>query len=108
MGGENLTYGLYPSISAGSSPRGRGKLNAVPDAGDDLRLIPAWAGKTIVAVMRIVSSPAHPRVGGENSAKMPTDDVGMGSSPRGRGKRAGKVGISLDAGLIPAWAGKTH
>ena len=33
-------------------------------------LIPAWAGKTIPALMVSVEPGAHPRVGGENSAQL--------------------------------------
>ena len=46
VGGENISGLFIDAAAKGSSPRGRGKLDAVPDAGDDLRLIPAWAGKT--------------------------------------------------------------
>ena len=45
--GENLTYGLYPSISAGSSPLTRGKLPRCDARSRHWRLIPAHAGKTL-------------------------------------------------------------
>ena len=91
----------------GSSPRGRGKR--VFDAEPDVRrgLIPAWAGKTRSQGCRGCSTPAHPRVGGENHEIATSADLTAGSSPRGRGKRNHDVAPNRRAGLIPAWAGKT-
>ena len=52
-------------------------------------------------------SEAHPRVGGENQLSDTCIIVGMGSSPRGRGKLA-RSELRRDLfRLIPAWAGKT-
>ena len=72
-----------------------------------LRLIPAWAGKTVRMDELPQPVRAHPRVGGENSRSTSQIVVPFGSSPRGRGKP--DQGLSLDGlvGLIPAWAGKT-
>ena len=66
MGGENQADRFVMSPHEGSSPRGRGKREAVNDAVLDKRLIPAWAGKTCGC--GVVGDPfeAHPRVGGEN------------------------------------------
>ena len=50
------------------------------------RLIPAWAGKTVVYDVPTHLSEAHPRVGGENSPLHLTPSEVQGSSPRGRGK----------------------
>ena len=65
-GGENPP--LYPSArtAIGSSPRGRGKLVGGWANEDDLRLIPARAGKTISSAVAPLLSAAHPRAGGEN------------------------------------------
>ena len=53
----------------GSSPRGRGKRTLrVRDSGE-FGLIPARAGKTPAIVLPVVMWRAHPRAGGENSAK---------------------------------------
>ena len=53
------------------------------------------------------SSPAHPRVCGENWSAIIHDERALGSSPRVRGKpRAGGVDEAVDR-LIPACAGKT-
>ena len=85
--GENrLACGPW-TIRSGSSPLTRGKLDAAPDAGDDLRLIPAHAGKT--------TRPAS------------IDGWSMGSSPLTRGKLEREPGPPEGRGLIPAHAGKT-
>ena len=71
-------------------------------------LIPAWAGKTLRPSSPTSANGAHPRVGGENSW-LPSDTrTTLGSSPRGRGKRAQQGAELLILGLIPAWAGKTN
>ena len=46
-------------------------------------------------------------MGGENIVDKPNILAGLGSSPRGRGKRARVERVSVASGLIPAWAGKT-
>ena len=86
VGGENMSRLNLGNASMGSSPRGRGKLGlhlAVSVSGG---LIPAWAGKTIATPCLRGYHAAHPRVGGENSAKKWGARPTEGSSPRGRGK----------------------
>ena len=50
------------------------------------RLIPAGAGKTLLAAVNGSSLTAHPRGGGENGAIIYIPLDCSGSSPRGRGK----------------------
>ena len=87
VGGENGGNSGDHEEDRGSSPRGRGKPTTAPPAIQAVRLIPAWAGKTLRRRSFIRHLPAHPRVGGENmqAAMQLTRD--NGSSPRGRGKR---------------------
>ena len=107
VGGENATPAKLRVFLNGSSPRGRGKLRRPEKRGRGPGLIPAWAGKTDLDEPETVQDWAHPRVGGENGA-LPADGMELdGSSPRGRGKPVETIGEILDAGLIPAWAGKT-
>ena len=47
------------------------------------------------------------RVGGENQLSETCIIVGVGSSPRGRGKPLVQARRIREEGLIPAWAGKT-
>ena len=98
---------LGASTVIGSSPRGRGKHGRGGANGGAERLIPAWAGKTTRRARSGNRQRAHPRMGGENLADKMQEACEMGSSPRGRGKRASaKVTTSLSR-LIPAQAGKT-
>ena len=70
-------------------------------------LIPAHAGKTVVAGEDVAEAGAHPGSRGENRPfKQPQGRV-VGSSPLTRGKHAGHGLGGLVAGLIPAHAGKT-
>ena len=50
---------------------------------------------------------AHPRVCGENDRCVNHSTAHVGSSPRMRGKRAEAKREAEEAGLIPAYAGKT-
>ena len=107
VGGENASQVRIICVGAGSSPRGRGKPPYSTVASVRLRLIPAWAGKTLSPRRRGRARAAHPRVGGENLVVSLEECTPVGSSPRGRGKPAGGAVLPARPGLIPAWAGKT-
>ena len=105
--GENSTPYHADTAHVGSSPLTRGKLTGVSAGGLVIGLIPAHAGKTIVASIAMMVCPAHPRSRGENlEARTRTVGVG-GSSPLTRGKRRQTRGRFRSRGLIPAHAGKT-
>ena len=105
--GENRVLDPSECAPVGSSPRVRGKrvlfVRCWPPAG----LIPACAGKTIVSVIGVSFSGAHPRVCGENFMNPKTAYSQAGSSPRVRGKRRGRGLTHFHERLIPACAGKT-
>ena len=107
VGGENWGGEERMSVSAGSSPRGRGKLEIIPQVRIVIGLIPAWAGKTVAGDDAGDGRGAHPRVGGENPVTSSSNRHPPGSSPRGRGKQDPRAVVADIAGLIPAWAGKT-
>ena len=107
-GGENGAAGAGWDCAAGSSPRGRGKPGDSERLPDRERLIPARAGKTKAPLGRCMTSPAHPRAGGENLRLFDKFGGLHGSSPRGRGKRRRIPGRAAAARLIPARAGKTR
>ena len=73
----------------------------------DFRIIPAYAGSTSGRAQHKTIAWDHPRVCGEH----PTLDefIGLcrGSSPRMRGARNEFVGVVLEFGIIPAYAGST-
>ena len=107
VGGENCVRGRRLCGRRGSSPRGRGKRKRPHGGQSDVRLIPAWAGKTTLMGRGESSCGAHPRVGGENPSAVCLIQSRYGSSPRGRGKPDLGGEIAHVSRLIPAWAGKT-
>ena len=106
-GGENNIEETTGALSAGSSPRGRGKLQVEANGADRLRLIPARAGKTTSPAPPASPDSAHPRAGGENKVEGLVGVADLGSSPRGRGKPLDARPHAVNEGLIPARAGKT-
>ena len=50
MGGEKVMMPASMAFITGSPPRGRGKKNAVHQTIDELRITPAWAGKSFPAI----------------------------------------------------------
>ena len=106
-GGENEADPYSDETLSGSSPHGRGKRDRPTPGAEELRLIPARAGKT-----ESVNNPnsrmwAHPRTGGENAERRRGGELLGGSSPHGRGKPRRHDARSAPFGLIPARAGKT-
>ena len=106
-GGENMIDLAKPQLTAGSSPRGRGKRPHVLRRQHHRGLIPAWAGKTHPPRDYPRRARAHPRAGGENSLDPCYVGNRQGSSPRGRGKQARQGIYARVPRLIPARAGKT-
>ena len=91
---------------AGSPPRGRGKVQLDDPEGGDLRITPAWAGKSSNSAHAAQRARDHPRVGGEKLEKTRPDIYRQGSPPRGRGKVPFFRRFATIAGITPAWAGK--
>ena len=89
VGGENFQSETMFADGIGSSPRGRGKHRDWCRPLRGCGLIPAWAGKTLGFDASHAIAAAHPRVGGENERGRSQLSTQSGSSPRGRGKRAG-------------------
>ena len=105
--GENVSdFSDGPTVR-GSSPRMRGKPDALVSVMPTVGLIPAHAGKTGSCDFQPPLCGAHPRACGENSLPPEMKRASAGSSPRMRGK----PGISRhphgSRRLIPAHAGKT-
>ena len=85
----------------------RGKPHPGSYSQSSCGLIPACAGKTLSHPHFRGENGAHPRVCGENLGQDPLPPVEVGSSPRVRGKRPGRLGQVFRVWLIPACAGKT-
>ena len=105
--GENFSRPVGHHRDSGSSPRMRGKQVTRPDGHTASGLIPAHAGKTYPHPGPASKRKAHPRACGENLIAVWTAWIAPGSSPRMRGKRAGRQSYRPGHGLIPAHAGKT-
>ena len=84
--GENDFISAQGKFVHGSSPRMRGKLFGGGQITEERGLIPAYAGKTLIASPIRNSRPAHPRVCGENYHLNLKRLYVRGSSPRMRGK----------------------
>ena len=105
--GENETSAPLWEIGPGSSPLTRGKRAQTRKRHTTHGLIPAHAGKTSSAPRLGVSPRAHPRSRGENPRSSNPTKARPGSSPLTRGKLLPLLSRIIDAGLIPAHAGKT-
>ena len=105
--GENEWDHISRVETYGSSPLTRGKPDNVVSQGNELRLIPAHAGKTRWRGPSTRSLPAHPRSRGENALIAASVRFAVGSSPLTRGKLCPVVTDDAQPGLIPAHAGKT-
>ena len=73
----------------------------------EIRITPAWAGKSTCRASMPTVSWDHPRVGGEKQVPPAAIGCHSGSPPRRRGK-AGCGHTARDGhGITPAWAGKS-
>ena len=75
----------------GSSPRMRGKPGGWVERRHSRRIIPAHAGQTPGSSCSRAGYPDHPRACGANLASRRFHHGLSGSSPRMRGKRAGRL-----------------
>ena len=105
--GENACSAHSFRNVSGSSPLTRGKRLGAHSHHDFPRLIPAHAGKTTASKLSSPPATAHPRSRGENEVGASRRDRSRGSSPLTRGKPFSALQPAIDAGLIPAHAGKT-
>ena len=65
MGGEKQTWCYEHKEQIGSPPHGRGKDDDLVLMMADLRITPAWAGKSPFTPAQPLSCEDHPRMGGE-------------------------------------------
>ena len=105
--GENRTRRQPHGQHRGSSPLTRGKRPRSVRSTRRRRLIPAHAGKTRPPRTPSRAVEAHPRSRGENVYVDVVPSMRGGSSPLTRGKPMSWGESRIDAGLIPAHAGKT-
>ena len=106
--GEKFSSSSVGYTSLGSSPRVRGKVEAVADLVRGDGIIPAGAGKSHLGGGLWQRRRDHPRGCGEKNDGnlIPLDQ--RGSSPRVRGKARKRPSSWTSARIIPAGAGKRH
>ena len=92
----------------GSSPRMRGTQWASIPSHVKNRIIPAYAGNTLLRHASAQAARDHPRVCGEHGAMPYVQAIPRGSSPRMRGTLSHSRRIPCHTGIIPAYAGNTH
>ena len=93
--------------SFGSSPRMRGARTARSSGPSSWRIIPAYAGSTVVPVAVPREAEDHPRVCGEHQHRGSPSLLVRGSSPRMRGAPQRRNDFTARIGIIPAYAGST-
>ena len=69
--GENTKGTVPPAVIMETSPHTRGELRRTMKMSDDLRNIPAYAGRTMKEMKMAPPTRKHPRIRGENSIRMP-------------------------------------
>ena len=105
--GANSFFLSSHVLGFGSSPRVRGKRVVRVPGRLPARIIPARAGQTARRCRAAPERPDHPRACGANGKAFHTEENLPGSSPRVRGKRPVRVGVSAKRRIIPARAGQT-
>ena len=93
--------------SMGSSPRMRGARRVADRLGSICRIIPTYAGSTILDRVDTRIEKDHPRVCGEHTLYVPPMPACEGSSPRMRGALVTKKYPLEFSRIIPAYAGST-
>lgn len=90
----------------GSPPRMRGKALENGGGSLDVRITPAYAGKSMCHRTRCACPWDHPRVCGEKRKDRLDYYVPQGSPPRMRGKARPQTTRRVLPGITPAYAGK--
>ena len=105
--GENdeIITAAQPKI--GSPPQVRGKLTLSSCRMDTIRITPAGAGKTYIALSALCTTQDHPRRCGENGFSTNYKNYIPGSPPQVRGKPYPCTLFRAAFRITPAGAGKT-
>ena len=95
------------TIATGSSPHTRGARYREIGFETIDRIIPAYAGSTLLRASRTSGMKDHPRIRGEHGIDILGRRVAKGSSPHTRGAREKRHIFYRHDGIIPAYAGST-
>ena len=105
--GENLNLLHTPQGFLGSPPPTRGKLFSWTRFRLNLRITPAYAGKTGIGGIFYAARKEHPRLRGENAPMDARISLTCGSPPPTRGKQPVLARNPAAYRITPAYAGKT-
>ena len=105
--GEKFSAHSARRYRTGSPPRMRGKATRPHAKPRPSRITPAYAGKRRHVQYRPSGNKDHPRVCGEKWKDVPKEIKLKGSPPRMRGKGRVASELARDAGITPAYAGKS-
>ena len=105
-GGDTLFDRLRERAS-GSSPRARGRHDALQRSAARRGFIPACAGETPSPISSVCRRRVHPRVRGGDDIPHEAGCAVVGSSPRARGRPARARRARRRRRFIPACAGET-
>ena len=104
--GEKLPRTLRPSPRKGSPPHMRGKVNEKKANGFDIRITPAYAGKSTLLCFPAEPGWDHPRICGEKSLSGTDTGRKEGSPPHMRGKVASFTYTDVSSGDHPRICGE--
>ena len=91
----------------GSPPHARGKAFPLATDGPDVRITPAYAGKSGLLRLRLIVQGDHPRIRGEKFTSRDELAVRQGSPPHTRGKGGMRSTPERGRRITPAYAGKS-
>ena len=105
--GEKGTSIKYLIVPEGSPPPMRGKDKSTRKILYDIRITPAYAGKSYPSPTGYNIRKDHPRLCGEKLRLLYHRGEFLGSPPPMRGKAPHKKFTTFNAGITPAYAGKS-
>ena len=105
--GEHLARCSHVSSTLGSPPPTRGTQVVVIPCSFRPGITPAYAGNTVVSVLRPLQDREHPRLRGEHLQLFDCSYLYSGSPPPTRGTRFVSSVFYLLSRITPAYAGNT-
>ena len=105
--GEHKNMIIACVAASGSSPHTRGAPGSPGSHRPGNRIIPAYAGSTMLKFMPVRASADHPRIRGEHWPPPPPVPGPPGSSPHTRGAPQIPARQGMAQRIIPAYAGST-
>ena len=105
--GEKRVFTPVQAVNSGSPPHTRGKAFPLATDGPDVRITPAYAGKSGLLRLRLIVQGDHPRIRGEKFTSRDELAVRQGSPPHTRGKGGMRSTPERGRRITPAYAGKS-